>query len=312
MQKVTGQTVLDYLRPRLFDPLGIEHPTWAANSQGISLGGYGLSIRTEDIARFGQLYLQKGAWQGKQLIPTAWVEAATARQMSNGSNPASDWDQGYGFQFWRSRHGSYRGDGAFGQYCLVMPDQDAVIAITSGLKDMQAVLNLLWEKILPALQPRGLPRNKDMQQQLSHKLASLLIPPAKGSSSSATAEKASGRKFVFPLNDQKLESLTVDVGNQSSGTTLHLLYDGREQIVRCGQGEWKKGRLQLPGFPERAVAASGAWISDDSYTAKLCFYETPYVLTLKMRFTDGQVFFDRDSNVAFGPSKPAQLTGRVE
>ena len=156
VQKVTGATVLDYLKPRLFEPLGIEHPTWESSPQGISAGGYGLSIRTEDIAKFGQLYLQKGEWHGKQLVPAAWVEAATARQTSNGSNPQSDWDQGYGYQFWRSRHGAYRGDGAFGQFCIVLPEQDAVIAITSGVKDMQAVLNLVWEQLLPALKPSTL------------------------------------------------------------------------------------------------------------------------------------------------------------
>jgi CubicO group peptidase (beta-lactamase class C family) len=91
VQKATGQTVLDYLKPRLFEPLGIEKPTWEASPQGVSAGGYGLSVRTEDIAKFGQLYLQKGKWQDRQLVPEAWVAAATARQTSNGSNPASDW-----------------------------------------------------------------------------------------------------------------------------------------------------------------------------------------------------------------------------
>ena len=90
VQKATGETVLDSLRPRLFEPLGIEHPTWETSPQGISTGGYGLSIRTEDIARFGQLYLQKVKRQGKQLVPEAWVDAATAGQTSNGSNPNSD------------------------------------------------------------------------------------------------------------------------------------------------------------------------------------------------------------------------------
>ena len=109
VQKVTGETVLDYLTPRLFEPLGIENPTWETSPQGISVGGYGLSVRTEDIARFGQLYLQKGNWNGKQLVPEAWIEAATSRQTSNGSDPNSDWNQGYGYQFWRCRHGVYRG-----------------------------------------------------------------------------------------------------------------------------------------------------------------------------------------------------------
>ena len=126
VQKVTGQPVVEYLRPRLFDPLGIENPTWDASKQGVSLGGFGLNVRTEDIARFGQLYLQKGMWQGKQLLPAAWVETATSRMMSNGSSPSSDWEQGYGYQFWRSRHGFYRGDGAHGQFCLVLPQYDAV------------------------------------------------------------------------------------------------------------------------------------------------------------------------------------------
>src|SRR5262249_34751850 len=130
VQKATGTTVLDYLRPRLFEPLGFIDPKWITSPQGISAGAYGLSVRTEEIARFGQLYLQKGMWNAKQLIPASWVEQATSVQTANGSAPTSDWDQGYGYQFWRSRHNTFRGDGAFGQYCMVMPELDAVVAIT--------------------------------------------------------------------------------------------------------------------------------------------------------------------------------------
>jgi CubicO group peptidase (beta-lactamase class C family) len=132
IEKTTGMSLLDYLRPRLFEPIGIENPLWEKSPQGITIGGYGLSVRTEDIARFGLLYLHKGKWEGRQLVPEAWVTAATSVQTSNGSNPKSDWDQGYGYQFWRCRNDCFRGDGAFGQYCIVMPKQDAVIAITSG------------------------------------------------------------------------------------------------------------------------------------------------------------------------------------
>ncbi|MEX2091277.1 MAG: serine hydrolase [Pirellulales bacterium] len=117
VQKVTGEKVLAYLQPRLFEPLGIGDPTWGESPDGVTLGGFGLSVRTEDIAKFGQLYLQKGRWQDRQLLSASWVEAATSREVSNGSNPASDWEQGYGYQFWRCRHGFFRGDGAFGQFC---------------------------------------------------------------------------------------------------------------------------------------------------------------------------------------------------
>ncbi len=160
VQKVTGQTVLEYLQPRLFEPLGIEPPRWDVNPQGISIGGYGLYLKTEDIAKFGQLYLQKGKWQGKQLIPTEWIEQATSKQVSNGSDPTRDWDQGYGFQFWRCRHDGYRGDGKDGQFCIVLPKWDAVVAITANTGDMQAELNVVWDKLLPALHDHPLPADE--------------------------------------------------------------------------------------------------------------------------------------------------------
>ncbi len=160
IQKVTGQTVLEYLTPRLFEPLGIAQPRWDMNPQGISLGAYGLYLKTEDIAKFGQLYLQTGQWQGKQLIPAVWIEQATSKQVSNGSNPNSDWDQGYGFQFWRCRHDAYRGDGKDGQFCLVLPELDAVVAITANTGDMQAELNIVWDRLLPAMQDKPLPEDQ--------------------------------------------------------------------------------------------------------------------------------------------------------
>ncbi|MDB6154437.1 MAG: flp 1, partial [Chthoniobacteraceae bacterium] len=103
----------------------------------------------------------KGNWNGKQLVPVSWVEQATAKQVSNGSDPTKDWDQGYGFQFWRCRHGAYRGDGANGQFCIVLPEEDAVIAITADTRDMQAELNVVWDKLLPAFHPAPLPANPD-------------------------------------------------------------------------------------------------------------------------------------------------------
>lgn len=177
VQKQTGQTVLDYLRPRLFEPLGIVNPTWMTCPQGISTGGWGLEIRTEDIAKFGQLYLQKGKWNDQQLVPADWVEQATARQTSNGSDPTRDWDQGYGFQFWRCRHNAYRGDGAFGQFCLVMPDQNAVLAITANARDMQGQLNIVWDKLLPAFGKGALAENPAEQAKLKDAMSKLAVPP---------------------------------------------------------------------------------------------------------------------------------------
>jgi len=307
VQKATGMTVLDYLKPRLFEPLGIEHPTWETSPQAITTGGYGLSIRTEDIARFGQLYLRKGDWNGKQLVPAAWVEAATARQTSNGSDPKRDWDQGYGYQFWRCRHNAYRGDGAFGQYCIVMPEQDAVIAITSGVKDMQAVLNLVWDKLLPAMKSAPLATDDDARKKLELTLAGLMLRPQEGSSSPT---KVSNKKYGFPANDRKLEAITLQ--SDDKAVTLVTRFGGVEQKIHCGHGAWRKSRLAYGPFPEQPAAVSGAWTADDTYTAKICFYETPFIIMVRLKFSGDQLLFDSQSNVGFGPTKQPQLLGKLE
>ncbi len=330
VQKATGQTLLEYLRPRLFEPLGIEHPTWETSPEGISTGGYGLSVCTEDIARFGQLYLQKGKWQSKQLVPAAWVEGATARQTSNGSSPDSDWDQGYGYQFWRCRHGAYRGDGAFGQYCIVLPEQDAVIAITSGVRDMQAVLNLIWDKLLPALKPSPLTPDEAAQKKLEHILKNLSLRPVEGSGDPAPAAPLrvgewSGKRYVFAANERKLEAITLENNSNDEAVTLVARFNGTEQRIVCGHGVWQKGRIGFPNamnrglgpltwgrLPEQPVAASGAWTADDTFTAKLCLYETPFIITVRLKFAGRELQCDSEANVGFGPTREPQLTGRAE
>jgi CubicO group peptidase (beta-lactamase class C family) len=310
VQKATGQTVRDYLGPRLFEPLGIEDPPWGTSPQGITLGGYGLSVRTEDIARFGQLYLQKGAWHGRQLVPAAWVAEATARQTANGSNPKSDWEQGYGYQFWRCRHGAYRGDGAFGQFCVVMPEQDAVVAITSGVRDMQAVLNLVWDHLLPAVKPDPLPADGEGHKRLQARLASLAMPTPRAAASARIPKDVAGKTFTFPANDQKVEAVGLEFGAKGDGVTLVGKFgDGDEHRVACGNGEWKKGRVAFGRLPAQPAAVSGAWTADDTYTAKICFYETPYVVTVRLDFSGEKLRLDAAWNVSFGPTKPAQLLG---
>jgi CubicO group peptidase (beta-lactamase class C family) len=181
--KATGQTTLEFLKPRLFEPLGIENPEWAASPEGNSLGGYGLKLRTEDIAKFGQLYLQKGNWHGRQLIPQTWVEQATSKQVPNDQESHSkmgvDWQQGYGFQFWRCTHHAFRGDGAAGQLCVVIPDKDAVIAITADTGNMQGELNVIWDHLLPALQAEALPEDAAGQEKLKQLVATLEAHPVK-------------------------------------------------------------------------------------------------------------------------------------
>jgi CubicO group peptidase (beta-lactamase class C family) len=308
VQKVTGQTTLDYLRPRLFEPLGIEDPQWETSPQGISLGGYGLSVRTEDIAKFGQLYLQKGMWNGKQLLPAAWVEAATARQTSNGSNPDSDWEQGYGYQFWRCRHGIYRGDGAFGQYCIVMDDHDTVVAMTSGVKNMQAVLEIVWQKLLPALKSSELPAAGQVNQQLTDKLQNLSVRLPEGNDKPGAIV---GRTYVFPANPQELETLSIEAGPGDQQVTLVTRAAGNEQRIVCGYGQWIDGQAAWGSMAKQTAAAAAAWKSDE-LTARLCFYETPFITTLRIQPSGDQITLNAETNVGFSQTKLPELIGKAK
>jgi CubicO group peptidase (beta-lactamase class C family) len=309
VQKLTGETLLDYLTPRLFEPLGIENPTWDASAQGISLGGYGLSIRTEDIARFGQLYLNQGKWQGKQLIPAQWIADATVRQASNGSNPNSDWDQGYGYQFWRCRHNLYRGDGAFGQNCIVMPQHDAVIVTTAGGDDLGAILNLIWTRLLPAMQSKPLPADASAVETLNAKLAALTLPAQDGL---AHSTGATSRRFVFPPNEQKIESIKLN------GSRLSIRCDGVDSTIECGHGTWTRGNCTFTSDILRkpmsqSVAASGAWVTGDTYRARIVFYETPFAATLTMQFLENRLILGIEYNVVRkGSTKLPQLVAIAE
>jgi CubicO group peptidase (beta-lactamase class C family) len=317
VQKATGQSVLDYLGPRLFDPLGFESPAWVASPQGVSAGAWGLLARTEEIARFGQLYLQRGKWNGRQLVPAAWVDEATARQTSNGSSPSSDWDQGYGYQFWRSRHDSYRGDGAFGQYCLVVPGLDAVVAITSGVRDMQRVMNLVWDVLLPAMKPGPVPDDPAGRQKLSARLGGLTLRPASGFATSPLAPAVSRKWYTFPENDRGVSAVALDFDGPSP--TLLVRSAAGETRTPIGLGSWSKSRdgfanglervLSVPARP--LLAASGGWTAPEAFTVKIAAYETPFYTTVNLRFEGDRLRLESEHNVAFGPTKLAPLVGEA-
>ena len=316
VQKATGQTVLDFLMPRVLQPLGIEKPVFVSSPEGINAGAYGLSVRTEDIAKLGQLYLQKGMWNGKQLIPAAWVAEATARQTSNGSAPTSDWDQGYGYQFWQSRHG-FRGDGAFGQYMLILPQYDAVVAITSGVRDMQAVMNLVWDKLLPAMTDAALPENAAVRAALQAKLAHLAVKMPAGKSNSPIASRVSSRWYELGENANGIKAVALDLSARAPALLVRSANgDTRTPI---GLGAWVKspsgftnGIDHLLSVSEHpAVAAAGAWTSDSTFTLKLVAPETPFYSTMVFHFDGERLLLDGEHNVSFGNRTLPRVEGRI-
>lgn len=309
LQKVTGETLLAYLTPRLFEPLGIKNPTWESNPQGINMGGWGLKVTTEDIAKFGQLYLQKGLWQGQSLLGEDWIKAASSRQTSNGSNPESDWEQGYGYQFWRCRHNIYRGDGAFGQYCIIMPEQDAVLAITGGLGNMQKPMTLAWDILLPAMEDHSLPENAPVQKKLQNKLTTLALKAVSGEVTSPHAQKSTGT-WIFAQNPYGIKSMLFDFSENP--VTIMVRDKTGERRMTCGHGLWEKSSMPFMTDAPEPVAACGAWIEPQHYQVKLCAYETPYIQQLDFQFAGEELSFDLKFNVSFGSGTWEQLKAHLE
>jgi CubicO group peptidase (beta-lactamase class C family) len=165
VQRRTGEKIVDYLFPRLFRPLGINNVVWQESPEGINIGGWGLFLKTEDLAKMGLMILQKGVFNGTQVVPAEWIEAASSKQVEcvpAGMTSAeahkmkkqaktSDWLQGYGYQMWQCRYNAFRADGAWGQYIIVIPEKNAVVVTTAHIGDMQAELNLIWKYLYPAL-----------------------------------------------------------------------------------------------------------------------------------------------------------------
>jgi CubicO group peptidase (beta-lactamase class C family) len=307
VHEVTGQIILDYLQPRLFAPLGIQSETWEICPRGINVGGWGLSIQTEGLAKFGQLYLQKGAWRGRQLLSGQWVEEATTFKIQqpppakpSRPNDQNDWLQGYCYQFWRCRHNAFRGDGAFGQFMIVMPEQDAVVAITAEAGDMQGELDLVWDHLVSAMNDKPLPRDRHSEAQLQQRLASLALAPPPGQASSPLAGSITGKVFQLDTNELGLESASFAFDRDGC---LFTFRDSRiEYPIACGSGRWRRGETALPGTPPRLiaggasprgtkskVAASGTWVDQSTFQVMLRYYETPHHDTVTCRFDDRTV-----------------------
>ena len=312
LQKVTGEQLVDYLTPRLFDPLKIKKPRWDVSPDGINTGGWGLSITTEDIAKLGQLYLQKGKWNGQQLIAQNWVEMATSKQVANGSDPNNDWNQGYGFQFWQCRHNAFRGDGAMGQFCIVLPELDAVVAITSGVYDMGQVMNLVWEELLPAMQANPLPDNPTTLAELKAKTAALKLATVKGDHHSPMAEKVSKKTYTLTENELGIQSIQFNLHN--TAPSINIIEKNGATTLKIGTTDYEKSELtqHLPYTQnlQKAVAANGAWIDPNTYQVRIHFYKMPDRITYTFRFeTDGLEWESQLAFSLFGPKKQPLLTG---
>jgi len=303
VHQVTGQTLEQYLAPRLFQPLGISGYDWETSPQGLNTAGYGLRLRTEDIAKLGQLYLQKGRWKGDVILTESWVDEATSAQTTSQVNNG-DWSQGYGYQFWRCTHGYYRGDGAFGQYCIVMPEHDAVMAVTGQTPDMQKSMNIIWDTIPAGMKAGSLTEDRGDLQALKKELGALSLPVAKGASTSSSSARYASKKWTLAANDLGIQ--TLEFGFSDEGCRLAVGVGDKVTVLKFGWEKWvlndRREMYVFAGNKDMVpmlsrIAGAATWIDD-------------HTLQLNVRFVEA-IFGDRIMCVLEGDSLKVRFLNSV-
>lgn len=284
---VTGSSVLSLLRERvlpLLDPTGGTDVVWHRTATGRELGFSGIHIGSDAILALAQLYLDHGQWDGSALLSPDWVTTATTSTgLPNREDaPNPDWQHGYGCSFWIARHG-YRGDGAYGQYAIVLPEQDLAIAITSETLDMQAVLDLVWDHLLPAVGETDEVGDELADAALEERLETLAVPTP--SSSSPGPENGRWAR----AEDSTLPPSYAAMSLAPGGTAYEMVLDGHDTPVRLdvGDGEWASSTFAVGGV-ELPVVAAGGWDGEGCFSADVRLIETPHTLRVRTR-TDGTV-----------------------
>lgn len=322
IKKVTGQTAHDYLKPRLYVPLDIINTTWGENWEGINMGASHLRMPTEDIAKFGQLYLQKGVWKGKQVITREWVAQASAKQMVNGKNDSS-WGYGYGFQFWLNPPGGFRADGAYGQFSMILPELDAVVAITSESMETKKTMQVVWDVLLPEMKDAPLPADNDAQQMLLTELKALKYDPPQLAVGSPVATKISGKEFILDKNPFNARSVIFKFKGDDCIFTLKE--DGKPDIVITnGSNKWiRKGNLKPSAHSlfslrridfDSIVAASYGWQNENTLLLTWRYIETAHGDSLTCVFDDDKVtvkFLFSVNRLQGKPDDRADIAGKM-
>jgi len=279
----------------------------------------GIKIETEDMAKFAQLFLQKGKWNGKQILPEAWIEEASTKKILQSPDApqsrrdSSDWLQGYCYQMWRCRHNAFRGDGAFGQFMIVMPEQDAVLAITAESPDLQGEINLVWDYLLPAFKNNKLPADDAAVARLKEKIGSLALPvPQKNTETLATA--VTGKTFTASPNALRLQTISFSFSNDECNVKFQT--DSANYQVAFGAGKWQQAETNMPqpaltaGMIENnnmiyPAKVNGAYTWKDANTLELVlrYIESPHTETFTCHFNGTKLTIDATRSFDYGRTK---------
>ena len=291
VQRVTGYTVLEYLQKMLFGPMHITVADWETSPDGINTGGWGLRVQAETMAKLGLLLLNKGNWNGEQLISAAYVEAACSRLIDGGAKetvPPTDGNQGYGYQVWQSKWpGSYRADGAMGQYTVVVPQEDLVVVILGMKLYGHEELACIWNQLMPGLKAEPLNPEKKLQKKLDNLCANatLQLPQGKNMSKKREIDLCS-KVLVLDPNKHGYKSLAV-IPVWKNYRILVIKYDdGSEERLNMGYAQWYYNHLS--GYPVYSINAINRMqgFTHGFDAAAAYAWSEPMIINVKVHYVD--------------------------
>ncbi|SCX34286.1 6-aminohexanoate-dimer hydrolase [Agrobacterium rosae] len=335
VQKVTGRTVHDYLEETIFRPMAMSSAiTWDLGTDGVNTGGNGMSCTALDMLKLGILHLHGGEWQGQQLLPAQWVAEATGFQLRNvvlgvftgdhylgpddvGEGSPATVREGYGYQWWRGPHGSFSANGLFGQYCIVLPEQKAVVAFTGGLADSdRRVHDLVYNHLRPALGAGIAPTGDNAR--LVQRLAglSLATEPAEDGLEDHDAPGV----YRIETNDQGVVSIVIEAIDGGIAITLEDA-NGKHRI----DAGWEGGIETMTTMPGARLHHSyqpeaGLWVTASArWRAPLegwrvlemdwIFVETAFRDRVRLYFQKGKIRMTRSVNVNSSEMNLPDLSG---
>ena len=318
IHKLTGMSVMDYLKPRLFEPLGIEGAFWETCPRGVEAGGWGLMIKAEDLAKFTYCYSQMGKFGGKQVIPEDWVREAIAYHADNSAaNQDRDSMVGYGYCFWRNAgyENSYRADGMFCQFGIVFEDLDACLIVTAGEINEQNFRDVLWEyfpkaffeendgetyplSIKPYEKVAPKPRSLALEAKLEGKLMKFRKPIA--------VNIAGYPVSVVPLPAQFMEA---DKAGNISDVTLNFFQNEMQMSWAEGDeinsvligldGEYRWDNIVLGQIPY-TTCSTGCWNSENELEVHIRCIEVVAERIIKFKFNGDNVVMRPSCNPETG------------
>ena len=335
--KKTGMSMHEYLKPRLYDKIGIfsDNHRWMKMPDGCEVGGGGLFATTEDNLRLMKLYADGGVWEGERILDDEYVKRATTLQNESATeaknNPlAKDNFVGYGYQIWMCRpNGVYRADGAMGQFTIVVPDKDMIIAITenaSGAHWAQTTLDVMWEFLERIEKHPAKAENTEKSECLKNRMGRLALPNPKYAPYSPIAANIEGRQWKVIDGDFYMED--VGVAQHMSGCEMPQPIDvfcfhfTSDEIVMDWENREEKERLviatdgsrrhnTLPGRLISQVLLSGAWISENKLEVKARYIETCKEETLLFTFEEKKIKIT-NSTMEFGMQKEIEILAEAE